>query len=94
MYRSCAARATGAALRHGAHVAGAGTHAPDASHAITYGRMHAGQVSHAAPHAFPRHAACGEHVNAPTVSHWRRESHAVGAKVGTGQVAGSWPGGQ
>ncbi len=28
------------------------------------------------------------------MTHWPAESHAVGAKVGTGQVAGSVPGGQ
>ncbi len=81
-------------MHHGPQATGTGTHVADASHAIAFGRMHAGQVSHAAPQLFPRHAACGEHVNVPTVSHWSRASHAVAAKVGTGHVAGSWPGGQ
>jgi hypothetical protein len=58
------------------------------------GRMQAGHVSQAAPQGLPRHAASGEHVKVTDVTHWSRASQAVAANVGTGQLAGSVPGGQ
>ncbi len=49
--------------------------------------------SQAVPQAFPAHGS-GGHVKVPSVTHWSCASHAVAAKVGTGQFAGSVPGGQ
>ena len=79
---------------YGPQVTGAGTHAPDASQAVATGFMHAPpQRSQASPHFFPAHGS-GGHVKVPTVTHWSWASQAVAANVGTGQWAGSVPGGQ
>jgi hypothetical protein len=50
--------------------------------------------SHSVPQGFPVHGSVAGQVKVPTVAHWRAASQAVAAKVGTGQWAGSVPGGQ
>jgi len=50
--------------------------------------------SQAAPQGCPAQGSAGGHLNVPCVTHWSPASHAVGANVGTGQLAGSVSGGQ
>ncbi len=51
-------------------------------------------MSHGSPQAFPAQGSTGSQVKVPAVTHSPLSLHAVAAKVGTGQFAGSVPGGQ